>query len=187
MDSTGWNEEAGEWLLARTQRQVQKVGSGSVLPQLPRGGHKPIWTSAVPVPSTAARRLYLLTHLSCFLMLTSIAPFYSPSQKQHCAKQMKILSIKWYVLYAANHTHMLCTHKQTHFSLSLPLYTLDGATQFYGSCVLWQCERHRKERLCFLWCPCCCGPEEIRAHTQTWMHTHNHGQTNHNTDPYCLH
>lgn len=52
---------------------------------------------------------------------------------------------------------------------------LDGATEFYGSCVLWQCERHRKERPRFLWCSCCCGPEEIRTHTHGC--TRRHEQT----------
>ena len=80
-------------------------------------------------------------------------------------------------------------------SLSFSLYTLDRAAEFYGSCVLWQCERHRKERPCFLWCSCCCGPEEIRTqthththtHTHTLLHTHSHEQTNDNTDPCRLH
>lgn len=48
---------------------------------------------------------------------------------------------------------------------------LDSATKFYGSCVLWQCESHRKERPHFLWCPRCCGPGAIRTHT------HRHGCT----------
>lgn len=52
---------------------------------------------------------------------------------------------------------------------------LDGVTQCYGSCILWQCERHRKERPRFLWCPRCCGPGEIRTsqmHIHTDAHTH---------------
>lgn len=74
-----------------------------------------------------------------------------------------------------SHTHVL--HSQAYpsvFSFSHPLspYMLDGATEFYGSCVLWQCERHRKERPCFLWCSCCCGPEEIRTHMHTHMDAH---------------
>lgn len=177
--------EAGEWLPARVSWRMRF--ERGVLPQLPpMEGTKSYPTSIVPAPFAALSSPH--SPQLCHEPRLQYVPVCLPAENvpvpnrrgglcqfngMCCTPQKKKITRTCSELTSQPH------------SLSFPLYMLDRAAGFYGWSVLWQCERHRKERPCFLWCPCCCGPEQIRTHTDGC--THSHEQTNHNTDPCaCL-
>lgn len=114
--------------------------------------------------------LFLLIHLSSFL---------NPALKWLCVSSQKqkraIVSIKWHVQHTINPAHMFYTRWLTRLPLLLSSSLYVGWSHRVLWLVLWQCERHRKERPRFLWCSCCCGPEEIRTHTHGC--TRRHEQT----------